>query len=161
MAEPKPNTPPSPAALAAELIVEGCLPMIRGDVKGKTPIEPVVLQPEERAKLGLAAGGPTLFYPAGEEGVFFDIVGHTFNIWFSGKECEKITNLLHAKLMQAFPDAKQLDDVEFTENRHMHARVYTVDLGKGLVATVRTAFTRREELGFTFYARIDSLQRRA
>lgn len=159
MADPK--IPPSTAGLATELIIEGCLRMIRGDVKGQTPIEPVVLHPDERAKLGLGAGGPTLFYPAGEDGVYFDIVGHTFNIWFSGKECEKITNLLHTELMRAFPNTKQIDDVEFKENRHMHARVYTIELGNGRVAAVKTAFTRRDKIGFTFYARVDSQQRPA
>lgn len=151
--------PASCANLAAQLIVEGCLPMIRGDVKGKAPIQPVVLTKEQRATLGLTEPNSlTLFYPAGEEGVFFDGAASTFRIWFKGEDCEAATPALHTMLMRAFPSAEQLDDVPHPQDQRMRARVYRVELGGGKLATINTSFGRSGGK-HTFMAEVKSLQR--
>lgn len=137
--EPK-NLPPSCAALAAQLIVDGCLPIIQGTVKGKAPIEGVPLRPVERNKLGLTEQGLTVFYPAGKEGVFFDMGKNTFTVWFTGDDYEKAAPALHDALMRAFPSAKQLDDVPSKQNSKMRARVYRVELSGGRLAGIETSF---------------------
>jgi hypothetical protein len=153
------NVPASCANLAAQLIVEGCLPMIQGTVKGKAPIEPVVLSKEQRQKLGLSQPDSlTLFYPAGQEGVFFDGGANTFRIWFNGEDCEAATDALHGALMRAFPDAKQLDDVAHPTDPRMRARVYRVELAGGRVATINTSFGASAGR-HTFMAEVKSLQR--
>jgi hypothetical protein len=134
------NLPPSCAALAASLIVEGCLPIIQGNVKGTTPIAPATLVEAERAKLGLAPGGMTLFYAAGEEGVFFDMSGNIFTVWFTGDDVIESTRLLHEALTRAFPKAKQLDEVKHKADSRMRARVYRVELGAGRLAAIETSF---------------------
>ncbi len=135
-----PNIPPSCAALAALLIVEGCLPIIQGSVKGKTPIVPATLGEAERKKLGLTEAGITLFYPAGEEGVFFDMAKSSFSVWFAGEDVMDVTRLLHEALMRAFPKAKQLDEVKHKADSRMRARVYRVELGEGRLAAIETSF---------------------
>ena len=135
-----PEIPPSCAALTALLIVEGCLPIIQGTVKGKTPIEPVPLMKAEREKLGLAEAGMTLFYPAGEEGVFFDMSGNSFTLWFAGEDVMEATRLLHDALMRAFPQTQQLDDVAHKADPRMRARAYRVELGEGRLAAIDTSF---------------------
>lgn len=151
--------PASCAKLAAQLIVEGCLPIIQGKVEGKAPIPPIVLSREERAKLGLAdSSSLTLFYAAGEEGVFFDGAPNTFKIWFKGEDCEQATPALHTMLMRAFPSAEQLDDVPHPEDQRMRARVYRVELGGGKLATIRTSFGRSAGK-HSFVAEVKSLLR--
>lgn len=156
------NAPPTSCAnLAAQLIVEGCLPMIRGDVQGKAPIQPIVLNREERAKLGLTEPNSlTLFYAAGEEGVFFDGGASTFRIWFKGEDCEAATGALHERLMRAFPAAQQLDDVPHPEDQRMRARVYRVELGGGRLATINTSFGKTAGK-HKFMAEVKSLMRKS
>lgn len=154
------QTPPASCAnVAARLIVEGCLPMIEGNVTGKAPIQPVVLSREERAKLGLTGDKSlTLFYAAGGEGVFFDGAANTFKIWFKGEDCEEATSALHNALMRAYPSAKQLDDVPHKEDSRMRARVYRVELGGGKLAAISTAFGKTGGK-HTFHAEVKALQR--
>jgi hypothetical protein len=148
------NVPPSCAGLAAQLIVEGCLPIIQGTVKGKAPIQPVPLTKEERDKLGLKEQGITVFYPAGGEGVFFDAGKSSFTVWFNGEDCERATATLHDALMRAFPNAKQLDDVAHKQDSRMRARVYRVDLGQGRLAAIETSFGQAAPGKHKFMARV-------
>ena len=153
------TAPSSCADLAAELVVNGCLPIIQGTVKGKAPVEPIVLSKEQREKLGFTgASSLTLFYPAGEEGVFFDGASNTFKIWFRGADCERVTTALHDALMRAFPAAQQLDDVAHKRDPRMRARVYRVDLGEGRLATISTSFWDSGSMN-SFVAEIKSFRR--
>lgn len=155
-----PDIPASCAALAAELVVDGCLRIIDGTVRGKTPVAPATLQPAERAKLGLPAGGVTLFYPAGEEGVFLDLERSEFSVWFTGGDCEAATAALHQKLMHAYPGAKQLDDVGHPLDNRMRARAYRVELGAGRLGAISTAFSMVAGK-HRFTARVIAQQRRS
>jgi hypothetical protein len=132
--------PNSCAALTAQLVVEGCLPIIQGTVSGKAPIEGVVLTAPEREKLNLKSEGITIFYPAGETGVFFDMRENEFTLWFDGGDCDRATSALHDRLTKTFPTARQLDDVPHPRDQRMRARVYRVELGSGKLAAVKTSF---------------------
>lgn len=114
--------------------------MIQGLVIGKMPIEAVPLQPEQRQKFGLPPSGLTLFYPAGEDGVFIDLEQNDFTVWFSGDDCEGVTSALHTALTRVFPKVQQLDEVPHPRDSRMKARVYRVDLGGGRLAAISTEF---------------------
>lgn len=154
-----PEQLPSCTALAAQLIVEGCLPIIQGTVKGEAPVKPMPLAMSERDKLGLEPGGLTLFYPAGEEGVFVDARADTFLVWFAGGDCANVTSVLHDALMRAFPAARQLDDVAHKIDSRMRARVYRVDLGGGRLAAIHTSFSDAGPGRYKFAARVVAQQR--
>ena len=156
-----PDLPASCAALAAQLIVEGCLPMIEGNVKGNTSAKPIILSDPEREKLGLKSEGPTLFYPAGQDGVFFDVGRSDFTVWFRGDDYEKATAALHDALMQAFPTANQLDDVADALDSRMRARVYRVALSEGRIAAIETSFARSQSGKHKFIAHIIAQQRKS
>lgn len=132
--------PASCAQLTAKLVVTGCLPIIQGDVKGQAGARPVVLTPAERDRLGLKPGGSTLFYAAGQEGVFMDMGPSEFALWFTGGECVTAANILHDALMRAFPQTKQLDDVPHKADSRMRARAYRVELKNGRLAGINTSF---------------------
>lgn len=132
---------PSCSDLTATLLVDGALPMIRGDVKGAAPVGGIPLTPEERAKAGQASRGATVFYPAQDEGVFFDLGETEFKLWFRGGDIERLTGALDAALKRAFPAVQLLDDVPHSQDPRMHARAYRVELGGGRLAGVSTAFT--------------------
>lgn len=150
---------PSCADLTATLVVEGCLPIIRGDVKGQAPLAPVPLTPDERAKLNLNPRGATLFYPAQDEGVFFDMTDSEFHLWFRGGDVERVTDALDAALKRGFPNAKQLDDVKHKRNGRLRARVYRVELGGGRLAAISTSFTDLADGQHRFAVRILAQQR--
>lgn len=132
---------PSCADLTATLVVEGCLPMIQGAVAGKAPIPGLPVAPEERAKLNLDPEGLTVFYPAQDEGVFFDMASTRFQLWFTGGDVDRATNALDAALKRAFPQTQQLDDVPHQRDARMRARVYRVQLPQGRLAAISTSFT--------------------
>ena len=134
------NIPASCAQLTARLVVEGCLPIIQGNVKGQVGADPVVLTPEERNRLGLSPGGSTVFYPAGEHGVFMDLAQSEFALWFTGSECLTATTVFHDALLRAFPQSKQLDDVPHQADPRMRARAYQVELKGGRLAAISTSF---------------------
>ncbi|MBY0562593.1 MAG: hypothetical protein K2P58_00305 [Hyphomonadaceae bacterium] len=133
--------PTSSAALAAEIVVDGCLRMIRGDVAGRTPAPPAQLTDDERALLGLEPGGNTLFYPAGQEGVFVDMHGSACDVWFFGDDVRAATKLLHERLAKAFPAAQQMDDVAHPTDPEMRARAYRIELPGMKLATISTSFS--------------------
>ena len=108
--------------------------------------------------LGLPPGGVSMFYPAGEDGVFIDLEKNDFTVWFSGGDCEAVTNALHTALTRAFPKAQQLDDVAHPRDSRMRARAYRVDLGEARLATILTEFGEAGSK-HKFTARIKAQQR--
>ena len=128
------------ADLTATLVVEGCLPMIQGEVAGKAPIPGLPVTPEERAKLNLDPAGLTVFYPAQDEGVFFDMMNTSFQLWFAGGDIDRATNALDTALKRAFPKFQQLDDVPHQRDKRLRARVYRVQLQQGRLAAISTSF---------------------
>jgi|CXWL01.1.fsa_nt_gi hypothetical protein len=150
---------PSCADLTASLVVEGCLPMIQGAALGKAPIEGLPVAPEDRAKLNLDPGGLTVFYPAQEQGVFFDIMSTSFHLWFTGGDVERATDALDAALKRAYPQTQQLDDVPHRRNPRMRARVYRVQLPAGRLAAISTSFADMKDGSHKFAVRIQAQQR--
>lgn len=136
----QPDIPKSCATLTAQLVVEGCLPMIKGDIKGAAPTTATRLTEEERHRLGLKPEGLTVFYPAGEEGVFMDLYATEIALWFIGDDYQNATNALHTALLRAFPKTTQLDDVTHSKDKRLHARTYRVELQPRRFAAIQTSF---------------------
>ncbi|MGQ0533579.1 MAG: hypothetical protein ACT4OF_12950 [Caulobacteraceae bacterium] len=132
----------SPAELTATLVLEGAVAIVAGTVQGKAPVEPIVVQPDERAKLGLPKGGVTLFYPAGEDGVFFDMAGSTATVWYYGGDCDKALKVFEAALMRAHPKARQISDEENPLNKEMRSRAYQIELGNSRVAVLDVGYVK-------------------
>ena len=153
----------TPARLAAQLVVEGCLPIIAGKVQGKAPVEPVALTQAERGKFGLEQASITLFYPAGEQGVFFDMAESNFMVWFNGADCDQAASVFDAALKRAYPNACQLEDITHSENARMRARIYQVELDEGRLAQIETGYPAPGAGGPSgkFIVRVAALQRRA
>jgi hypothetical protein len=61
--------------------------------------------------------------------------------------------------MRAFPAAKQLDDVAHKLDPRMRARVYRVELGGGLLATIDTSFAQSGPRKHKFVAVVKSFKR--
>ncbi len=133
--------------------------MIRGDVKGQSPVPPIPLTPEERARLNLTPDGVTTFFPAQDTGVFFDMARTSFNVWFAGGDIERATNALDAAVKRGFPQAKQLDDVAHKRNSKLRARVYRIELGNGRLAAISTSFTDLADGKHKFAVRVQAQQR--
>lgn len=130
----------APSALVATLVVDGALAMIAGKVKGTAPVEGRALQPGERDRLGLKPGGLAIFYPAGEEGVFFDMNGSEATIFYNGGDCEQGIATFEAALKVAHPNTRYLGEVPNPNSAMMRSRGYEVDLGQGRLATIDASF---------------------
>jgi hypothetical protein len=133
--------------------------MIQGTVKGTAPAPPVILTAEEREKLHLKEGGFTLFYPAGEAGVFFHANGNEFLVWFAGDDCDKVTEALHSKIRSDFPETRQLEEVRHPTEPSMRARAYHIELGGGRIADIETSFAQAKTGQHTFSARVIAQRR--
>ena len=57
--------------VAAKLAIEGAVAAIGGTVKGELGLKPRVIGAREKAELGIADDGNTLFYDVADSGVFF------------------------------------------------------------------------------------------
>src|SRR6185312_4066762 len=116
--------------LAAQ-IVEGCVAMAAGAVKGSLPIEGIPLSDLERAELGLAQGGKTAFYPLKESGVFLDLDRSTCSVFFADHDFDRALGAVEAALKRAYPRAKQIKDGPHPNLREYRYRAYEIDLGRG------------------------------
>src|SRR5512143_2207468 len=92
----------SHSELAAQ-IVEGCIMMVAGDIKGALPMEGIPLTELERADLGLAQGGQTAFYPLKESGVFLDLHRSTCSVFFADFDFDRALPAVEATLRRAYP----------------------------------------------------------
>lgn len=131
---------PTPAQLAADLVVDRCLVIVQNQINNEplaTP--PVALSPEQRSKLGLSGEGETYFYGAGETGVFLDLAPH-LTVWFNGEDCENGMDALDRKLKQVYPRARQIGDLAPPATPGMRGRLYEVDLVDGLLAWIEASY---------------------
>ena len=155
------GSPPTRAALLSALVIDGALATVGGTVRGKAPVEPVVLSPEEHQRIGVPADRLVLFYPAEDDGVFFDVGGSTATIYFRGGDCGSALQVFEQALKRAYPSAKQLDDAVNALSPEMRSRAYEVDLGQNKLAVVDVAYPAPGKSGRQFAVRVFAHQRRA
>lgn len=145
--------------LAATLI-EGCLGHIAGNVRGKMPIEAVPATGLERADVGLAQGGQTLFYPlTSDTGVYVDLSGSVATVWFLGGDFERGLIALDDLLKRSGAKVKQLSDESGAAPKR-RVRAYQVELGGGRMAHVAAEYDERGAAQERFLVRVSAQVRK-
>jgi hypothetical protein len=149
----------SHSELAAK-IVEGCIMMVAGDIKGSLPMEGIPLSELERADLGLAQGGRTAFYPLKESGVFLDLNRSTCSVFFADYDFDRALPAVEAALKRAYPGAKQIKDGPHPSLKDYRFRAYEIDLGGGKLALVELDAPGANASKRKFVARVDAQARK-
>lgn len=147
--------------LATKLLVEGCLASIAGNVQGKMPVAPVVLTELQRADIGLAQGGHTLFYSVPPSGVFFDLAGHKSTVWFTEADASAGLERFDAALKGAFKKVNQISDTAHPSEAKMRLRAYEVDFGNARLALIEVEYPERGAPPKKFVVRVIAQARRA
>lgn len=144
----------------AATLVEGCLGHIAGNVRGKMPIEAVAVTGLERADVGLAQGGQTLFYPlTPDTGVYVDLAGSVATVWFLGGDFERGLTALDDLLKRSGAKVKQLSD-EAGAAPKRRVRSYQVELGGGRLAHVVAEYDERGATQQRFLVRVGAQVRK-
>ncbi len=146
--------------LATQLLVQGCLAHVAGAVQGKAPVAPVVLTELERADIGLAQGGHTLFYPAPPTGVFVDMNGSMATVWFMEADSSRAMELVDAALKRTSYKIKQTKDASHPNEPKMRFRTYEADLGSNRLALIEAEYPERGAPPKKFVGRIIAQTRR-
>lgn len=146
--------------LATKLVVEGCLAHIAGNVQGRMPIEPIALTELERADIGLAQGGQTLFYPLPPTGVFIDLHGPKAAVWFNEADADNGLRLLETELKRAHSRTKQLRDDVDPKDAGSRIRTFEVDLGNSRMAHVEVIYPGRGGGKKSFITRVAAQARK-
>ena len=144
--------------LAAKLIVEGCVAHAAGQVRGEMPVAPVSLTELERADIGLAQGGATLFYPLPPTGVFIDMAGTSATVWFTQADSDLALEALDRALKSAYPRTKQLKDSVHSSQKDVRERAYEVDFGNSRLALIEVEYPARGSTKFV--ARVAGMARK-
>lgn len=128
--------------LAAKLIVEGAIGGIAGTVKGRLPVDPMVLTEREATALGIEPGaGAPIFYPLGKSGVYFDILWSRMAVWYSGEDADRAPAVVEALLRKTYPNLKKGADTTDPDTPQSHLRVFDVPLPDNKLATVEMRFS--------------------
>jgi len=130
----------SKSEIAAKLIVEAAVGAIAGNVRGQLGIAPVVLSERQCAELGLPPGSNTMFYPADESGVFFDVDEARMTIWYSGPDASRGLAAVETALKRAYPQVKQARDELDTREPSLRVRSYDVRFDNGRLATIEIGY---------------------
>jgi len=144
----------------AATIVEGCLAMVAGTVKGTLPMEGIPLTELERADLGLAQGGRTAFYPLKESGVFLDLDRSTCSVFFADFDFDRALPAVEAAVKRSYPQAKQIKDGPHPRMMDYQFRAYEIDLGGGKVALLEFDVPGANASKRKFVARVDAQARK-
>lgn len=122
------SPPKSASQLAAALVVETCIPIVKGEWKNEAPVPGTELLPEQRKRLGLPADGLVMVYEVGDAQVFMHFHGPQATLLYSRGDVDKGLNTLDAALKKAFPSVKQVRDLEHPRGGKKRLRVYEGDL---------------------------------
>lgn len=122
------NAPRTASQLAAALVVDTCVPIVRGDWNKETPVQGVELLPEQRARLGLPADGLATVYEIGDAQVFMHFVGPTATVLYTRGDTDKGLSTIDAALKKAHPALKQISDADHPRGGAKKLRVYEGDL---------------------------------
>lgn len=145
--------------VAAKLAVEGAVAAIGGTVKGTLGMTPRVITPQEKAELGMADIGDTLFYAVGEGGVFFHTDGAFTTIWFAGGDYDKGVQALDSLVKKHYPDAKRVKDEPHAEQPGYNLRTYDIRLPGNHLAIVDSIYVTRSDADKKFMIRVTAMAR--
>ncbi|MCX7359062.1 MAG: hypothetical protein NT015_13090 [Alphaproteobacteria bacterium] len=145
--------------VAAKLAIEGAVSAIAGTVKGELGLRPRALGPQEKADLGMALVGETLFYEVGESGVFFHTDGAFTTIWFAGGDYAKGIDALDAAVKRKFPEAKRAKDEPHETEPGLRLRTYDIRLPNNQLAIVDAIYPSGRTDKRNFMIRITAMAR--
>lgn len=145
--------------LAAKLTVDGAIAAIAGTVKGELGLRPRVIGTKEKADLGIADDGNTLFYEVGDGGVFFHTDGAFTTIWYSGGDNTKGIDALDAAVKRAHPDAKRVKDEAHATEPGLRLRTYDIRLPNNQLAIVDAIYPSGPTRNPRFLVRITAMAR--
>lgn len=145
--------------VAVKLAIEGAVSAIAGTVKGELGLKPRVLGPQEKADLGMADIGQTLFYEVGESGVFFHTDGAFTTIWYAGGDYTKGIDALDAAIKRKFPDAKRAKDEDHATERGLRLRTYDIRLPSNQLAIVDAIYAAGRTDKQSFMIRVTAMAR--
>lgn len=145
--------------VAAKLAIDGAVAAIGGTVKGAIGLTPRVIGPKEKADLGIADEGQTLFYEVGDGGVFFHTDGAFTTIWYSGGDNDKGIAALDAAVTRAHPDAKRVKDEAHATEAGMRLRTYDVRLQANHLAVVDAIYPAGPTRNPKFLIRVTAMAR--
>ncbi len=145
--------------VAVKLAIEGAVSAIAGTVKGELGLRPRLLGPQEKADLGMAEVGETLFYEVGDSGVFFHTDGAFTTIWYAGGDYAKGIDALDAAIKRKFPDAKRAKDEEHETEPGLRLRTYDIRLPNTQRAIVDTIYPSGRTDKNTFMIRFTAMAR--
>jgi hypothetical protein len=115
------------SAMAAKVLVEGCLDNVSGAAKGQFPVGGRFLSDQERIALGLQPGGETMHYAVGDNAVYLNIQGASSTVWFNGDSSTVLAEVEKA-LRQRYPKAVQRKDEPVPTDEFTRRRSYDVPL---------------------------------
>ncbi len=145
--------------VAAKLAIEGAVAAIGGTVSGSLGLKPQVIGSQEKAQLGMADIGDTLFYEVGEGGVFFHTDGAYTTIWFAGGDYDKGIQALDSLIKKKYPDAKRIKDEPHVEQKGYNLRTYDVRLPGNHIAIVDSIYVTRSDVDKKFMIRVTAMAR--
>ncbi len=134
------NGPRTASQLAAALVVDTCVPIVRGDWNKGTPIQGVELLPDQRARLGFPADGLATVYEIGDAQVFMHFLGPTATVLYTRGDTDKGLATVDAALKKAYPALKQKSDADHPRGGKKKLRVYEGDLTPDRHCTVEVDY---------------------
>ena len=151
----------TPAHLAAQIVVEGCLPMIQEKVRGGLPVEGRLLSEAEKRERGMIDAltvnpqmSQTISYKIGRDEVLLDLDRSQASVWFSNADYDKAMGLLDMALKAQYPRAQQTEDRAHPDAEGMRVRLYTVELDPALRASIEVSYAAPGGVGRQFVVRV-------
>lgn len=145
--------------VAAKLAIEGAVSAIGGTVKGQLGLTPRVIGSQEKAELGIADEGQTLFYEVGDGGVFFHTDGAFTTIWYASGDLDNGVNALDAQIKRLYPDAKRVKDVAHETEPGYRSRTYDIRLPHNHLAVVDAVYPTKGARGPKVMIRVTAMAR--
>ncbi len=94
---------PAPITLLTQLLVDFCIPAIKGQVAAAAPLQGAEVSAEVRRTLGIKTTGRTIAYPADGATVFLDLNEQRAQVWFIHPDAHKALDPVEKALARAVP----------------------------------------------------------
>jgi hypothetical protein len=153
----------TPGQLAAQLVVDGCIPLSdEAPLRGKSAVHGVPLDKEARSKLeieGASPDGNTMFFALGGNGVFWDLSYGLATVWFKGGDPIGALSDLEKALKQAYPKYKFIEEQRHPDDTDLRVRFYIVDLTPPKLVSLEVAHTVKGARSPQFTVRIRPMKK--
>lgn len=145
--------------LAIKLVVEGALRVVTGKTPSEMPVQALPLTDAEKEKAGANPKALVVFYPAGDTGVFMQMLGHQARVWFIGVDCDGVVAKLEQAINQAYPGSTFNDEKPHMFAPKTNVRLYQVPVDDKRFAQIEATYPIDREARQQFAVRIYALER--